>query len=229
MVTTSSPIHVNGREFELVIFDHDGVLVDSEILAMTAIQELLADHELPLDLDTAFGMFLGSPFDKVIDYLQRHVPGIDRESIDRRFHSRLFELFVEFLQPIPDMPSLVNSLKSRGAALAIASSGTSERVTLGITQTGLGDSFDAGSIFTKDQVKRGKPEPDVFLLAANSLGIDPARCLVIEDSPHGVQAAKRAGMFVIGLSFRTPAKDLHEADLVLGSASEVLELLSSTA
>ena len=228
MVTNSSPINVNGREFELVIFDHDGVLVDSEILAMTAIQELLADHGLPLDLDTAFGMFLGSPFDKVIDYLEINVAGINRETIDSRFHSRLFELFVESLQPIPDMPSLVNSLRSRGAALAIASSGTSERVALGLTQTGLADSFDAGSIFTKDQVKHGKPEPDIFLLAANSLGIDPARCLVIEDSPHGVLAAKRAGMYVIGLAFRTPAGDLHEADLVLSSAAEVLELLSST-
>ncbi len=126
------------------------------------------------------------------------------------------------------MPTLINALKSRGAALAIASSGTSERVALGITQTGLADSFDAGSIFTKDQVKRGKPEPDIFLLAAKSLGIDPARCLVIEDSPHGVQAARRAGMFVIGLAFRTSAEDLHEADLVLSSAAAVLELLSST-
>lgn len=226
MSITSSPIHVNGREFELVIFDHDGVLVDSEILAMTAIQELLADHGLPMDLDTAFGMFLGSPFDTVIDYLEINVLSIDRESIDKKFHSRLFELFVESLQPIPDMPSLVNSLRSRGAALAIASSGNSERVTLGITQTGLADSFDVGSIFTKDHVKHGKPEPDIFLLAASSLGIDPERCLVIEDSAHGVLAAKRAGMFVIGLAYRTPAEDLHEADLVLSSAAEVLELLS---
>jgi len=227
-MATASPIQINGREFELVIFDHDGVLVDSEILAMTAIQELLADHGLPLELDTAFGMFLGRPFDKVIDHLQSYVPEIDREAVDIRFHTRLFELFVEFLQPIPDIPSLVAELKSRGAALAIASSGTSERVALGISQTGLADSFDTGSIFTKDHVKRGKPDPDVFLLAANSLGIDPARCLVIEDSPHGVQAAKRAGMFVIGLAYRTPAEDLQQADLVMSTAAEVLELVSST-
>lgn len=227
-MTTTSPIQINGREFELVIFDHDGVLVDSEILAMTAIQEILADHGLPLELDAAFDMFLGRPFDKVIDHLQSYVPEIDREAVDIRFHTRLFELFVEFLQPIPGIPSLVAALKSRGAALAIASSGTSERVALGISQTGLADSFDTGSIFTKDHVKRGKPDPDVFLLAANSLGIDPARCLVIEDSPHGVQAAKRAGMFVIGLAYRTPAEDLHEADLVMRSAAEVLELVSST-
>ena len=228
-MSATSPILFCGKEFDLVIFDHDGVLVDSEILAMTAIQELFAEHGLPLDLDTAFGMFLGSPFDKVIDYLEINVSGIDRENIDSRFHERLFELFVDSLQPLPDMPSLVDSLRSRGAALAIASSGTSERVSLGITQTGLADSFDAGSIFTKDQVKFGKPAPDVFLLAAKSLGIDPARCLVIEDSPHGVQAAKRAGMFVIGLAYRTPAEDLREADLVLGSAAEVLALLSLTA
>lgn len=225
-MSITSPVHVHGREFELVIFDHDGVLVDSEILAMSVIQELLAEHDLPISLDTAFELFLGSPFDKVIDYLETSVPHIDRESVDERFHSRLFELFVQSLQPIPDMPELVGSLKSRGAALAIASSGTSERVALGITQTGLLSSFDAGSIFTKDQVERGKPEPDVFLLAASSLGIDPSRCLAIEDSPHGVQAAKRAGMFVIGLAYRTPAEDLHEADLVLRSASEVLDLLS---
>jgi len=227
-MTTTSPIQINGREFELVIFDHDGVLVDSEILAMTAIQEILADHGLPLELDAAFDMFLGRPFDKVTDHLQGFVPGIDREAIDIRFHTRLFELFAESLQPIPDMPSLVAALESRGTALAIASSGTSERVALGISLTGLADSFDTGSIFTKDHVKRGKPDPDVFLLAANSLGIDPARCLVIEDSPHGVQAAKRAGMFVIGLAYRTPAEDLQQADLVMSTAAEVLELVSST-
>lgn len=227
-MSNSSTILVNGREFELVIFDHDGVLVDSEILAMTVIQELCADHGVSLDRETAFEMFLGRPFDNVIDFIESQCLEINRTIIDERFHSRLFELFVESLQPIPDMPSLVQSLKSRGAALAIASSGTSQRVSLGLATTGLADSFDSHSIFTKDQVKRGKPEPDVFLLAANSLGIDPVRCLVIEDSPHGVLAAKRAGMFVVGFAYRTPAHDLREADLVLNSAAEVLELLNST-
>jgi len=226
-VSIPTTIEISGREFDLVIFDHDGVLVDSEILAMNVISQIVTAHGVNLDVDAAFAHFLGSPFDKVIDFLESHVTGIDRGAVDREFHERLFTMFVESLQPIPDMPRVVNSLKSRGIAMAIASSGTTERVALGITQTGMQTAFDPMSIFTRDDVVNGKPEPDLYLLAARSIGIDPGRCLAIEDSSHGVHAAKQAGMFVIGLAYRTPPENLAEADLVLGSAAEVLALIAA--
>ena len=120
---------------------------------------------------------------------------------------------------------LLEQLLALGIPCVIASSGSSQRVDLGITTTGLVEFFPDDVITTRDHVERGKPFPDLFLLAAERAGIDPARCLVIEDSPHGVDAAHRAGMRVVGLSFRTPVARLTGADWIVTDAADILPLI----
>ena len=107
--------------------------------------------------------------------------------------------------------------------MAIASSGTRARVDLGLGTTELSKWFDPDQITTIEDVARGKPEPDLFLKAAERALVDPRDCLAIEDSPHGVDSAKRAGMQVIALTSTMPADALTRADWV---ASDLIEITS---
>ncbi len=211
--------------FDLVIFDHDGVLVDSEIIAMNLCASLLTEHGVPTTVDEAITVYLGGSLDSVMSAIEAGGTVIDRSAFDKRFHDELFAGFRRELNPIPGIRPLLEQLLAHGIPCVIASSGSSQRVDLGITTTDLVEFFPDDVITTRDHVERGKPFPDLFLLAAKRAGIDPARCLVIEDSPHGVDAAHRAGMKVIGLSYRTPAARLASADWVVTDAADILPLI----
>jgi HAD superfamily hydrolase (TIGR01509 family) len=210
---------------ELVIFDHDGVLVDSEIIAMELLAELASNHGKPTTIDVAFQTYLGTSLDYVIDDLRAHGAVLDEQRIHREFHTALYDRFRTSLQPIPGMHDLLTSLRSADTAIAIASSGERDRVELGTTTTGLRHFFDSSAITTREDASRGKPHPDLFLVAAERGGVDPTACIVIEDSAHGVEAAKRAGMAVIGLAYRTPASALADADWVVRDVYEMHALL----
>jgi HAD superfamily hydrolase (TIGR01509 family) len=211
--------------FDLVIFDHDGVLVDSEIIAMTVIARLLSEHGVPMSVDGAIERFLGGSLDAVIAEIEATGVDVDHAAFDRAFHDALFEGFRRDLDPIPGMHELLTALNDRGIPIAIASSGSAQRVRLGITTTDLLRYFPDGAITTRDDVTRGKPFPDLFLLAAQRADVAPDRCLVVEDSPYGVEAAHRAGMKVVALSYRTPADRLSAADWVVFDAASVLDVL----
>jgi len=210
---------------ELVIFDHDGVLVDSEIIAMELLAEIASNHGKHTTIDVAFQTYLGTSLDYVIEDLRAHGAVLDEGNIHREFHAALYDRFRTSLQPIPGMHDLLTSLRSANKALAIASSGERERVELGTTTTGLRQFFDSCAITTREDASRGKPYPDLFLVAAERGGVHPSECIVIEDSAHGVEAAKRAGMSVIGLAYRTPASALSNADWVVSEVSEMHSLL----
>lgn len=211
--------------FDLVVFDHDGVLVDSEIIAMTLIADLLTEHGIPTTVDEAINTYLGTSLDTVIGVIEDSGVRIDRQVFEQRFHDKLFDGFRLELNPIPGMRTLLEELTAAKVPFVIASSGSSQRVKLGITTTHLIEFFPDHVITTRDHVQRGKPFPDLFLLAAERAGIEPARCLVVEDSPHGVEAAHRAGMRVVGLSYRTPVSRLTAADWVVTDAAEILPLI----
>ena len=210
---------------DLVIFDHDGVLVDSEIIAMDLVSGLLTEHGVPTTVDEAIHTYLGGSLDDVMGAIEAAGTPLDRVAFDQRFHDELFAGFRERLEPIPGMRDLLQSLTEAGMPFVIASSGSSARVQLGITTTNLVEFFPDHVLTTRDHVERGKPFPDLFLLAAQRAGIDPAHCLVVEDSPHGVEAAHRAGMRVVGLSHRTPAERLADADWVVTDARDILPLI----
>jgi HAD superfamily hydrolase (TIGR01509 family) len=221
------PTTTSAGQFDLVIFDHDGVLVDSEIIAMDLCAALLTEYGVATTVAQAIDVYLGGSLDVVMDAIQESGATLDRVAFDQRFHDELFDGFRRGLNPIPGMRDLLEALTALGMPFVIASSGSSQRVQLGITTTSLVEFFPDRAITTRDHVERGKPFPDLFLLAAERAGIPAERCLVIEDSPHGVDAAHRAGMKVVALSFRTPAARLTDADWVVTDAAQILPLIMS--
>lgn len=210
---------------ELVIFDHDGVLVDSEIISMELLAGIATRHGRPTTIPEAFDRYLGTSFDFVVEDLRSAGATVDRDALHDDFHADLFEGFRTRLQPVTGIPELLEALRAAQRPVAIASSGNSQRVNLGISSTGVDRYFEGSVIITADDVTRGKPEPDLFLTAAERAGVAPSRCIVIEDSPFGVEAAHRAGMLAIGLAQRTPAENLREADYLVTQVQDIAPIL----
>ena len=177
----------------LIIFDCDGVLVDSEVLSCRCLCEALAGCGIEVGLEETLDLFLGRSLDAVLEHYQ----GLGRP-IPRQFPADLMakvqETFRAALCPIEGVGSVLEGLRMPHC---VASSSTLDRVSLSLSLTGLARHF-GDRLYTAQMVDRGKPAPDLFLYAARRMQADPARTLVIEDSVSGVRAAKAAGMAVWG-------------------------------
>jgi HAD superfamily hydrolase (TIGR01509 family) len=177
----------------LIIFDCDGVLVDSELLSCRCLCEALAGCGIDVGLEETLDLFLGRSLDAVLEHYQ----GLGR-SIPRQFPAELMvkvqETFRSALCPIDGIGSVLEGLK---IPHCVASSSPLDRVSLSLSLTGLAGHF-GDRLYTAQMVDRGKPAPDLFLYAARRMQADPSRTLVIEDSVSGVRAAKAAGMTVWG-------------------------------
>lgn len=180
-------------DVDLIIFDCDGVVADSEPLATRALQEALRRRGLELSLDEIIERFLGRSSDTLIRVLQTDF-GIDfgTEDFDA-MRANLFALFERDLKPVAGVKSLLQRLT---VPYCLASSSQPDRIETTLRAIGCA-AFFTGRIFSAAFVRNGKPAPDLFLHAAAALGTAPERCLVIEDSPAGIEAAKRANMRVI--------------------------------
>jgi HAD superfamily hydrolase (TIGR01509 family) len=180
-------------EPDLVIFDCDGVLVDSEILSCRCLTEVLATYGISLGLDQALDLFLGRSTSAVFEHyrgLGRTIP----EQFSTELGARVRTAFVSALRPIEGVGSVLKNLQ---VPHCVASSSDLERVSLSLSLTGLAPHFET-RLYTSQMVKHGKPAPDLFLHAAEGMQVDPRRTLVIEDSVSGVTAGKAAGMTVWG-------------------------------
>jgi len=194
----------------LVIFDCDGVLVDSEPVANRMLGQML--HEIGLDLtqEQIFERFVGYSLPhclRVIEGMLGHAPP---ESFLRDLQARTFAAFKTELRAMPGIEQALDELEAAGLPYCVASSGDHEKMNTTLGITGLLPRF-AGRIFSVTQVARGKPAPDVYLFAARQLGAEPAACVVVEDTPPGVQAGAAAGMTVFGFSAHTPEHKLMAA------------------
>ncbi|OPY98366.1 hydrolase [Bradyrhizobium sacchari] len=178
---------------DLIIFDCDGVLVDSELLSCRCLSEVLAEFGLELSVEQALELFLGRSAAAIGQYYREHGRTLPDEFLPR-LKARVLETFAKSLQPIPEVATVLSALK---ALRCVASSSDLDRVALSLDVTGLASYFD-GRLYTAQMVKHGKPAPDLFLHAAEKMRADPSRTLVIEDSVSGVQAGKAAGMAVWG-------------------------------
>jgi HAD superfamily hydrolase (TIGR01509 family) len=183
------------RQPDLIIFDCDGVLVDSEMLSCRSLCEVLATYGITLELAEALELFLGRSTAAVL----QHYGGQGR-ALPERFlsdlKSRVRERFEAALQPVTGIASLLEALP---VPHCVASSSDIDRVAFSLARTGLAPYF-GDRLFTSQMVERGKPAPDLFLYAADKMQAAPAKTLVIEDSASGVAAAKAAGMQVWGFS-----------------------------
>lgn len=183
-------------DFAAVIFDCDGVLVDSESISARTLVRSLADFDCPIDEAYVYRHYLGRSFATIeVDYHARlgtQLPAGFRA----HWHRYLFAAFRAELRPIAGIEALLNSL---ALPYAVVSSSSPERLSLSLEVTGLAPFFGE-RVFNVAMVARGKPAPDLFLLAARRLGGDPRRMLAIEDSRSGVAAARAAGMTVWGFA-----------------------------
>ncbi|PRD43805.1 hydrolase [Phyllobacterium phragmitis] len=176
----------------LVIFDCDGVLVDSEPLAIRVLIETLADAGLTMDAEEAYERFLGRSLGTITAILSEEFQVDLTHAALENGRARLYEVFHAELKPVA---GIADTLDRLDVPFCVASSSQPERIRLSLSVTGLLDRFEP-NIFSATMVEKGKPAPDLFLHAAGMMNVPPQDCLVIEDSPAGVQAAKAAGMDV---------------------------------
>ncbi len=205
-----------------VIFDLDGVLLDTEGFYTAVTQEIVARYGKRFDWSVK-GNMVGRPALESACYLVRALDlPIAPEDYLREREARLEELFPSS-RPMPGAPELTAALAAHGAVLAVATSSTRRFFELKIACHREWFRVFAAVVLGDDpRLGRGKPAPDIFLLAAADLGVDPARCVVVEDAPAGVQAAHAAGMQVVAVP--DPAMDrlrFADAELIVGSLTEL--------
>lgn len=205
----------------LVIFDCDGVLVDSERLVQDVDMRMIADLGWPITRDEIFEQHLGRSEAAVARNIERRTgrplpPGFltDRKAA----YSHAFRTELTAVTGVHDA---VHALHQGGVATCIASSGSHERMDLTLGITGLRPWFE-DRIFSADEVAHGKPAPDLFLHAADTMGYRPGDCVVVEDSPSGVAGARAAGMPVIAYAGLTPARFLQDADAVIDDMHQLV-------
>ena len=181
----------------LVIFDCDGVLVDSEPIAARLTAEAVSELGWQMSAEIAKAEFLGDTFKNIIRRVEEKIGGPVPADWPARSQQNLLRALEKELTPVAGVVSAIEALRAAGFMLAVGSQGTHDKMQLTLAVTGLLPFFE-GRIFSATQVAHPKPAPDLFLLAARELGFEPKDSTVIEDSTRGVRAALAAGMRVIG-------------------------------
>ncbi|MFI1801823.1 HAD family hydrolase [Streptomyces sp. NPDC020379] len=212
--------------YDLVIFDNDGVLVDSEPIANRILAAYLTELGHTTSYEDSLRDYMGAAVHRVHDLILERTGQQLPAEFDDTLHARTFEAFDRELQPIKGAVELLEQLVAEGVSYCVASSGSHERIRVAHRRTGLDEWFEDEWIFSTDDVGKGKPAPDLFLHAARSMGVEPGRCVVIEDSPRGIQAATAAGMDVYALTSLTPRDRLTGATGRFDSLSELPQLLA---
>ncbi len=182
--------------YDLVIFDCDGVLVDSEAIVIEIEADLLTAAGFPITADEIADRFVGLSYPDMMAQLHadfgRSVPA----ALTRQIHTDALAAFPTQLQAVNGMVDFLDALH---LPRCVASSSDLDRIRLSLDVTDLARFFEPDTVFSAQMVRNGKPAPDLFLYAAEQCGAAPDRCLVIEDSPHGIAGALAAGMDVVGL------------------------------
>ena len=198
-------VHTVPVPIELVIFDCDGVLVDSERLANAVLAGLLTEAGLPTTTEESIATYMGLSMPSCVALAEARLGRPLPDDILDRYHEQVFAAFDAELEAVPGVAEVVRTLRWPSC---VASSGEHERMRRTLGRTGLHPDFE-GRIYSASEVERGKPHPDLFLHAAERSGADPARCVVVEDSPFGVRGARAAGMVALGYAAMTPAAVLE--------------------
>jgi HAD superfamily hydrolase (TIGR01509 family) len=203
--------------FDLVIFDCDGVLIDSELLALRAVVECLAEDGIDAAEEDILERYTGISTAGMVADLERRY-GRALPDFEHREQARLVEIFAGELRAIVGIEGLLDSIPY---LRCVASSGTPERIQHGLSLVGLHNRFHP-HIFSAVMVEHGKPAPDLFLHAAAQMSVPPERCVVIEDSLPGIAAAVAAGMVPIGFTGGSHCRPDHAARLAAAGAIRVV-------
>lgn len=190
------------------IFDCDGVLVDSEALSCGAWLPVLRRRGIAVEFDDILP-FIGKSDQALREHFSRQSGLVLESDAADEWQAQYFASALGRLASFPGLVELLEVLERRHAKLAVASSGPPAKICFNLEQAGLASRF--GVVVSRVEVAQGKPAPDLFLLAAERLGLSPTDCAVVEDSVYGIQAARRAGMLALGFASSHSAAVLHEA------------------
>ena len=196
--------------FDAVIFDCDGVLVDSEVLSMRVSHRIVGDLGWHVDLEEMMRMFTGCSREYYVSEVERHLGRTLEGDWMEPYRGWHEDAFRAELQPIP---GIANALEEIELPTAVASNSSHDRIRLTLGIVGLLNRFD-GRIVSAQDVSAGKPAPDVYLRGADILWVPPTRCIAVDDSHFGVTAAARAGMHVLAYVQSPHIKSIPESERV---------------
>ncbi len=195
--------------WDLIIFDCDGVLVDSEPVANRVLAELLREGGLEISVEETIRRFIGHSVNACMEIAIRLGATLP-DDFAGRYRDRCAAAFAEELRAVDGVKEALDAIP---IPYCVASSSSHARIRLSLSLVGLLDRFE-GRIFSAQDVTNGKPAPDIFLHTAAQMGASPQRCLVVEDTTIGVQAGRAAGMTVLGFARFTPADALTAAGAI---------------
>src|ERR1700728_4845893 len=198
---------VNKKRFDLVIFDCDGVLVDSELITNRVFAQMLNEMGIAVTLDDMFEQFVGRSMPQCLEIITKKLGHPVPQQFVVEYQTRSAAALRSELKSVPDIETVLATMR---IPYCVASSGTHEKMNTTLGVTGLLPRF-RGKMYSVTEVAQSKPFPDVFLHAARQHGVKPADCAVIEDTPTGVRAGVAAGMTVFGYCALTPKHRLIEA------------------
>jgi HAD superfamily hydrolase (TIGR01509 family) len=190
-----------------VIFDCDGVLVDSEVLGIKILLAMTAEYGVRVELEQAVKDLSGRRLKEAIQMLQTQAQADFPADLEQQFRAKSYEIFEREVLPVEGIREVLEALP---VPYCVASSGPVEKICLNLTITGLIPYFEQ-RIFSAYEINSWKPDPGIFLHAARQMGFTPDECVVIEDSLAGIQAAKAGGFKVFGYANGHNARDLEEA------------------
>jgi len=188
---------MSGQEIEAVIFDCDGTLVDSETLSIQVLVDQIGELGLQLNYERAVEQFSGNDLSVVLEDVETQLGhSLPTDFLDD-FRHRQIDVLREQLQPVAGAADLLASVEQQ---TCVASNAPVEKISACLATTGLDRFFSPGELFSAYQIQMWKPAPDLFLLAAQTMGIAPEKCAVVEDSRFGIEAGISAGMQVFAYS-----------------------------
>lgn len=209
-------------KYKCIIFDCDGVLVDSEPIGNQVLVDMANSYGANIDLDYAFKHFKGGSIYTCRDKIQALVNQPLSQDFIAEYRRRSYNAFKEQIQPVEGVKEVIESLS---IPFCVASSGPTEKIRLNLELTGLLPYFE-NNIFSCYTIEKWKPEPDVFIWAAKTMGFKPEDCVVIEDSLTGIQAAKAGGFDVFGFTAHDYNNELEaEATTTFNSMEKLMELI----
>ena len=217
---------VSGSQ-RLLIFDCDGVLVDSEPTSNRVLADAISAVGLPMNPDQVANCFEGMRLTDIQARVEAQLGRALPEGWLAAFEAERVAAFEESLDPVPGVEEVLAAAAAKGTPMCVASQARREKMVLTLHLTGLSRFFPETTLFSSTMVEQGKPHPALFLLAAAGMGFDPTRCIVIEDGVLGVVAGLAAGMRVLGFA-PAPSKAARLSERgaeVFASMTEIPALL----